>query len=71
MIDISSSLPFIYFKINGVYCKGHPYAWYLANCTGALFFILFMNFYLHTYKQNQSNKNKENDDNTKNEKKSE
>jgi fatty acid elongase 3 len=50
IIDMSSSVPFYYIYFHTDYrCRGEVYAWYIANCVGFSFLLLFANYFFQTY----------------------
>jgi len=53
VIDCTTSLPWLYFYLNGVPCRGDLRAWFVANTGGILLIILFVNFYIHSYNANK------------------
>jgi len=50
-LDCVTSLFFLYFYVIGIYCRGSLRAWLVGNGMGIVFFFLFANFYISTYRR--------------------
>eukprot|EP01116_Phalansterium_solitarium_P010702 TRINITY_DN2582_c0_g1_i1.p1 TRINITY_DN2582_c0_g1~~TRINITY_DN2582_c0_g1_i1.p1 ORF type:complete len:262 (+),score=94.36 TRINITY_DN2582_c0_g1_i1:183-968(+) len=55
-IDALTSLPFVYYKLAGVPCGGNWEAWLLGNFVGGSFFLLFIKFYIDSYREKSRSK---------------
>eukprot|EP00294_Goniomonas_avonlea_P011606 CAMPEP_0114555338 /NCGR_PEP_ID=MMETSP0114-20121206/8698_1 /TAXON_ID=31324 /ORGANISM="Goniomonas sp, Strain m" /LENGTH=186 /DNA_ID=CAMNT_0001740461 /DNA_START=259 /DNA_END=819 /DNA_ORIENTATION=- len=51
LVDIGTSIPFLYFYLTGTYCRGSIASWLNAVLVGAFLYMLFNNFFQHTYKK--------------------
>jgi ABC-type methionine transport system permease subunit len=49
ILDMTTSIPFIFLYIMGYPCRGELYAWVIANFAGFSLLALFMRFYNATY----------------------
>jgi len=56
VVDSATSLPFLYYYLVGIPCRGNISAWLVANFTGLSFLWLFVDFYRNNYESQKKRK---------------